>query len=42
VQEDDGRAIAEIGPRDAQRLVAETIELDRFLPLPESVMGERR
>jgi hypothetical protein len=42
MQENDGFTLAEVGPSDAQLLVAETFELDRSLPLPESVMGKRR
>ena len=42
VQEDDRRAVAKVGPSDAKRFVAQPVQLDRSLPLPESVMGERR
>src|SRR6476620_2285476 len=42
VQQDDRRAVAEVGPRDPKRFVAQPFQLGRFLPLPESVMGERR
>jgi hypothetical protein len=42
MQQDDRLTLAKIGPRDAERLIAQAFEFSCFLSLPKSLMGERR